>query len=177
MKSFTCDHCGKSSKHEFSGKIPICKKCEEKANRMAAGILFTNGDKILLLKRDGNSDHAGTWCIPGGRANANEQPIETAKRETKEECGHLEGYQFAHFHNQFGNRHFYTYLYVIKKPFDCELSKEHVSYKWVSLNKVEEMKLHPRFKESWKDYLKAIQKQFPSKNFAEWVKIRESCNL
>jgi 8-oxo-dGTP pyrophosphatase MutT (NUDIX family) len=142
--------------------------------RLGGGILFTDGKKILLLKRDGDSDNKGRWGIPGGRARENETPIEVAKRETKEECGSCEGVQFGHYQDVDGDHHFHTFLFAIKKPFDVEISKEHDDYKWASIKKIEEMRLHPRLKKAWPELLKAIKKKFPNKkSFKEWLDERD----
>lgn len=138
--------------------------------RLGAGILFTDGQKVLLLKRDSSSDYPGHWCIPGGRAKEGESPIDVAHREAKEECGNVEGHRFAHFHDKDGSHHFHTYLMAVDSPFDVRLSKEHDASEWVILNKVLDMKLHPKFKESWESYLRAIDKKFPKKiSFSEWL--------
>ncbi len=36
--------------------------------KRGAGILFTDGKQILLLKRSEGSDNPGTWGLPGGGA-------------------------------------------------------------------------------------------------------------
>jgi 8-oxo-dGTP pyrophosphatase MutT (NUDIX family) len=56
----------------------------------AAGILFlAPGKRALFLKRSGGAghDHAGEWCFPGGCAEDDETPEQTARREAKEEIG------------------------------------------------------------------------------------------
>jgi 8-oxo-dGTP pyrophosphatase MutT (NUDIX family) len=138
--------------------------------RMGAGILFSDGKSILLLKRGGNSDHKGTWGIPGGRAKEGEAPIETAKRETKEECGSAEGTRIEHFHEKDGAHHFHVYLFAVAKPFEIELSGEHTKGEWIPLDEVKEYDLHPKFKDAWSAYLHAIQKRFLRReHFSEWI--------
>jgi 8-oxo-dGTP diphosphatase len=141
--------------------------------RLGGGILFTDGQRILLLKRGGNSDYKGYWGIPGGRAKEGETPFDCAKRETKEECGSAEGQRFAHFHEKDGAHHFHIYLFSVAKPFDTELSAEHTDSKWVRLEDVEDMKLHPKFKEAWGSYVRAIKGRFPGRTkFLDWVNAR-----
>jgi 8-oxo-dGTP diphosphatase len=41
---------------------------------------------VLLIKRGGHP-YKGKWALPGGFVDANEWPIQTAKRELKEETG------------------------------------------------------------------------------------------
>ena len=140
--------------------------------RIGAGILYTDGEKILLLKRNG-SDNEGTWAIPGGKVEKGESYLDAARRESIEECGKVLGNRIEDFQSRDGAHHFYTYLYSVSKPFECELSKEHSKWKWVNLNEVEKMNLHPRFKESWPTFLRAIQKHFPlKKSFSEWLKTK-----
>lgn len=143
--------------------------------KMGAGIIFTDGEQILLLKRSDNSDYAAYWSIPGGKAKKDELPLDCARRESKEECGYNNGQRFAHFHTKDGAHSFHTYLFSVDKPFDVKLSNEHSDFKWVPLNEVSSMKLHPAFAESWPSHLKAIRKKFVNKNsFAEWLVIRSA---
>lgn len=146
--------------------------------RLGGGIIFTDGEKVLLLKRDDSSDYAGHWCIPGGKAKEGEAPLDVARREAKEECGTVEGQRFGHFHDKDGAHHFHTYLMAVEKPFDVRLSKEHDASEWTALNKVEGMKLHPKFKDAWPGYLRAIKKKFPSKtSFTDWCEGRKNVDL
>lgn len=129
-------------------------------SRMAAGILFTDGKKILLLRRSSDGDYGGYWGIPGGKAKKSEYPIDTARRESKEECGENHGERFDHFDAKNGFHHFHTYLYSVTKPFVVKLSKEHTDSKWASLDDVSKLQLHPKFKEIWPKFQKSIKKHF-----------------
>ncbi len=140
--------------------------------KRGAGILYTDGQHILLLKRGEKSDNAGTWGVPGGKAKKNEAPIDTALRETKEECGNApSGQQFANFLTKDGKHSFMCYLYSTDEQFDCTLSDEHTDYKWVPLDEVGKYNLHPKFKELWSRYKSAIENKFESRfsSFSEWV--------
>jgi mutator protein MutT len=57
----------------------------------AACIVWRNDERKeigLIHRRDDYPHHlSGQWFFPGGRVEINEQPSETALRETKEECG------------------------------------------------------------------------------------------
>lgn len=138
-----------------------------------AGILYTDGEKVLLLKRKSPSDHPGTWGIPGGRAKKGEVPIDTAQRETKEECGRLgEGQQFARFDNKNGAHRFHVFLYAAD-PFECTVSDEHSEARWVDIDEIKKLDLHPKLKESWPYYLKAIRRRFSKpESFSEWFQRR-----
>lgn len=139
-------------------------------HQSGAGILFTDGHSILLLKRKEPSDNAGTWGIPGGGAKKGETPIATAWRETKEECGASpQGYQFEKFHEKDGHHNFFVFMYRIPKPFECEISKEHSEAKWIPIKDLGQYKLHPKMTEHWPAYKRAIEKKFPKNSFSEWL--------
>lgn len=53
----------------------------------ASGILITNNGDGLFVKRTAVGDHAGEWCIPGGKTEAGESPLDGALRELQEEVG------------------------------------------------------------------------------------------
>lgn len=53
----------------------------------AAGILIVCNGEMLFIKRGAGSDHAGEWCIPGGKIDDGETSPEAAVRETFEEVG------------------------------------------------------------------------------------------
>lgn len=128
-----------------------------------AGILFTDGASILLLKRakeGASADHGETWGIPGGKTEQGESPIDTAVRETKEEAGNVEGTRFAQFDERDGRHVFTVFLYKVRNPFEIKLSNEHTESKWISLQELRNFPLHPKFEEHLPYYLKAIQRKF-----------------
>lgn len=52
-------------------------------HRIAAGALFVNGDRILLIHKT----YGNGWDIPGGYADTGESPAAACRRELKEELG------------------------------------------------------------------------------------------
>mgnify|MGYP002621788596 CR=1 FL=1 len=57
-----------------------------KKERSVAVIIENNEGKILLLQRgEGASHYRGKWESVGGKVDDNETPLQTAKREVKEE--------------------------------------------------------------------------------------------
>jgi len=145
--------------------------------KIGAGVLFTDGKKILLLKRNTKGDHFGTWSIPGGKVERGENPVDGANRESKEECGFAGGRKFGHYDDTSGRHHFHTYFHEVEKPFDVNLSDEHSDYKWVNLNDVNKLKLHPRFAENWEYFKRKIHKHFPRiKSFSDWLDHKEKTN-
>lgn len=143
--------------------------------KKGAGILFTDGDKVLLLRRKGGgaADHAGKWGIPGGKTEGNESPIETAKRECKEEIGGYEGTRVAQFDEVDGHHKFTVFVFKIDKPFDVSISEEHDKSEWIPIAELRSYPLHPEFEKHLPYYLKAIRQKI-SHSFAEWLIIRNA---
>ena len=104
-----------------------------------AGIFFTDGEQVLLLKKPD-----GKWGLPGGHAKEGESPIQTAIRESKEECGKVKGTRFG----SIKTGDWTSFFYKVNKPFKCKLSKEHTDWAWTPFEKMKDMKLHRRLKKS-----------------------------
>lgn len=137
--------------------------------RPVAGILFTDGKRLLLLKRasGGSQD---TWAFPGGRLDDGESPLEAAIREAKEEIGQAPGKKFASFTHVDGKIEYTTFMFAVDEPFEVELNHEHSKSKWVKLRKVKEYKLFPAISESMEKYIETIEKHFKrSLTFKEWL--------
>ena len=138
--------------------------------KVGAGIIFTDGKQILLLKRAESGDNFGKWSVPGGKVEKGETFIDGARRESEEECGHSSGQQFGYYDDVDGRFHFHTYFFAVEKTFEIKLSSEHSEGKWIDLDDVEKYNLHPKFKENWSSFKEKIKKRFPKiKSFSEWI--------
>lgn len=115
-----------------------------------AGImLITPQDEVLFLLRAPDANHPNTWDLPGGRADDNETPEETAKRECAEEIGaypygELSKIADTSSKDDSGSEvDFITYRQFIRHKFTPKIDKsEHTQYKWASLDDPPEP-LHP----------------------------------
>lgn len=146
--------------------------------KSAAGIFYTNGKKVLLLKKKKGKDK-GTWGLPGGGLEKGESPFVAAKRESKEEIGKYKGKIFGKvkerertFYKEKSNisHNWTTFFSKIDKPFKCKLSEEHTDWKWFDLNKINKIKLHPKFKKYLKKHLNLVEKEFKKQlSFKEWI--------
>ena len=143
-------------------------------SKRSAGIIFTDGKSILLLKRSGDCQHSGTWAFPGGHGKQGESDIATAIRETKEETGvkSIPGYRFDSLTSRDGHKRFTTFLYRVTSPFDCDLSDEHSDWLWVPFEDIKIKNLHPKLEENLSRYMKAIRRKVWS--FDEWRRITEA---
>lgn len=131
---------------------------------LGAGILHTDGKKVLLLYRSKETrEHPFTWACAGGGMENGESLFQTAKREAQEEIGSVKGRKVA----QFVGDPFVMYIFKVNKPFDVKLNHEHTKSEWVDLDKVEDYKLHPNFKKEWPKYFRAIEKN--NHSFSEWI--------
>jgi len=123
---------------------------------IGAGIVFVTPKKeILLLKKRNNK-----WTFPGGhREDYETQPIDTAKRECKEEIGFLpEGKIVGNFKiiKESKAQPIHSFFMLVKDSFMPILSYEHKDYKWVHIKRLKEENLTSVFKPYWKLYKKFI---------------------
>ena len=118
----------------------------------AAGILLIRGTQILLQHRAPWVHNGDTWGIPGGARDSHESVLEAAIREAKEETGidpvHLTPIQT--FSDDHGSWRYDTVIaYATDQLVAHELNDESHEVRWVEIEKVEELTLHPSFEKSW----------------------------
>ncbi len=98
-----------------------------------AGFVFFTPDKKILMLQKSNKK----WSLVGGHREKGEYPLQTAKRECKEEIGFLpkgEIVDFIKYKRTETNTWGFTFLMKVKETFRVSLSNEHVDYKWISIN-------------------------------------------
>lgn len=127
---------------------------ESKINRFnGAGIVFYDGERILLLKKPNRK-----WGFVGGKPIEEETPLETAKRESKEEIGVLKGENKKEIKINIRGNVYYTYIFKVKEPFnDIKLSDEHIDFSWVKIENLEKLKLSKIFEIALKDIIPALK--------------------
>jgi 8-oxo-dGTP diphosphatase len=118
----------------------------------AAGILIVRGSEILLQHRAPWVHNGDTWGIPGGARDSHESVLEAAIREAKEETGinpvHLTPIQT--FSDDHGSWRYDTVIaYASDELVAHELNDESHEVRWVEIDKVDELTLHPSFEKSW----------------------------
>lgn len=134
-------------------------------------ILKNKKREILILQAVNNGSYAGYYDLPGGRIDVNEFKVsltEIIEREIEEEIGeikfklkrkpvaigrHLIAKQYSSFKKDV--RCFYLFFEATYISGKIKISKEHIGYKWINLDKI---KLEDYFKsgilEGVKMYLK-----------------------
>jgi 8-oxo-dGTP pyrophosphatase MutT (NUDIX family) len=132
-----------------------------------AGIFFTNGSSVLLLRRS-DLRYRGQWDLPGGHAKVGESPIDNAIRETKEELGinKIPGIKIGNIKNIQQGKQYNLFFYKIENKFNIKLNNEHDDYEWVKFNKISKKRLIPKLKNSIKEYVDFIKNK--EKHIKEW---------
>jgi len=72
----------------------------ENRPKVGVGVLIFNKERKVLLGKRKNAHGEGSWCFPGGHLEFNEEPEDTAIRETMEEVGiKIKNLKRGHFTN------------------------------------------------------------------------------
>ena len=114
----------------------------------AAGILFVTADSALFMRRSGEGDHAGTWCIPGGKLEDGESAEDGAIRETYEEAGvHIKNDELQLWTRNLSTTpddevDFTTFRVRVSHQFTPRLSDEHNGWAWAPIDSPPQP-LHP----------------------------------
>ena len=110
------------------------------------------GDQILLQHRAPWVHNGDTWGIPGGARDSHESTIECAFREAVEETG-IQTHLLTPLHTFTDNHGGWRYDTVIAQASDAviahEVNDESHEVRWVDIEKVVELPLHPSFARSW----------------------------
>ena len=124
----------------------------------AAGIMIVRGHEILLQHRAPWVHNGDTWGIPGGARDSHETTIEGAFREAIEETG-IDTDLLTPLHTFTDDHGDWKYETVIARAaaglVAHEVNDESHEVRWVAIEKVDELPLHPSFAKSWPE-LKAL---------------------
>ncbi len=118
----------------------------------AAGILLVRGTQILLQHRAPWVHNGDTWGIPGGARDSHESTIEGAFREAVEETG-IDTALLTPLHVYCDDHGSWKYETVIARAEEGlvahEVNDESHEVRWVEMDEVNELTLHPSFEKSW----------------------------
>jgi len=112
--------------------------------------------KLLLMQRNPQKPQGGTWCVPGGKLEKGETPLDAVIREVNEECGIQlckENLRYCRkVFVRFPENDFVLHLFKAKlsaAPGILRIAlKEHSDYRWVTLDEAVQMNLIPGGKEN-----------------------------
>jgi 8-oxo-dGTP diphosphatase len=128
----------------------------------AAGILILRGHEILLQHRAPWVHNGDTWGIPGGARDSHESTLEGAFREAIEETG-IDTDLLTPLHTFTDDHGSWKYDTVIARAevglVAHEVNDESHEVRWVQIDLVSQMALHPSFAKSWPE-LKQLLNNF-----------------
>ncbi len=110
--------------------------------------IVDDGEHFLLLKRHPDKPEGGTWCLPAGKIEPGETPVQAMFRELEEETGyHAQGVDAQHVTSSFVRYPTYDFifhLFAIKIPARFEVCFEpqaHTEFRWVTYKEALELDL------------------------------------
>jgi ADP-ribose pyrophosphatase YjhB (NUDIX family) len=122
----------------------------------AAGLLLVAQGKALLQLRPSGVHEGGTWSVPGGAINHDEDPVDAALREAAEETGLKPATVCitSGWAEDCGGGWTYTTFvgavqHWIRGPLTPSANFESEQLEWVPLDEVAALPLHPGFRRSW----------------------------
>ena len=119
----------------------------------AAGLLVVSPEfEVLLQHRAAWSHFGGTWGMPGGARHEGESAVDAAVREAAEEAGVPADSLSVRFTSVL-DLGYWSYTTVVADASDRFIpvlsDPESIALRWVAVDDVDDLPLHPRFAESW----------------------------
>ncbi len=118
----------------------------------AAGLLVVTPSGQVLLQHRAPWSHSGdTWGVPGGARHPAESPESAARRETVEETGlDVAQAQVVGTHvDDHGTWSYTTLVATVPTALPVVPERESVALRWVPVEEVERLPLHPAFAAAW----------------------------
>jgi ADP-ribose pyrophosphatase YjhB (NUDIX family) len=118
----------------------------------AAGLLITDGARVVLQHRAAWTHEGGTWAVPGGARDSHEDPVTAALREVAEETtvdpAHVS--PFAQWVDDHGGWSYTTVLaHTTTQGGLAPANAESVAVSWWSVDDVARLPLHAGFAAAW----------------------------
>jgi len=143
---------GSRAVDKMFGKV---QESAEKEQDYGGCMFFTDGKKVLLLKRSPYAEHApGKWGLVCGHSIGEETPLATARREAGEEIGKVQGERIGTLGE---NNKYPVHIFKVKIPFECKLNDENDEWEWIRFEDLDDYDLHPLFKRSMDSYIKLVR--------------------
>lgn len=110
---------------------------------VVAGALFDAHGRLLLAERPPGKHMAGGWEFPGGKREANEERLDTLKRELREEIDIevLDAEPLISYEHEFIDRTIKLDLWFITKYTGTPRSLEGQNLRWVRLDQLDSVGL------------------------------------
>lgn len=118
----------------------------------AAGLLVTDGERVLLQHRAPWTHEGDTWAVPGGARDSNEAPIAAALREAGEETS-LDAGVIAPVGEWVDDHGGWSYVTIVARGAPglevVPINPESAAICWWPIGDVEALRLHRGFAASW----------------------------
>jgi 8-oxo-dGTP pyrophosphatase MutT (NUDIX family) len=126
----------------------------------AAGLLVVQRETGVLLQHRAEWSHfGGTWGLPGGARHEGESARDAALREANEEAG-VPAHELRPLFESVLDLGWWSYTTVVARadvPFTPVIGDaESIELRWVAVDDVENLPLHPRFGERWPALRRAL---------------------
>ena len=118
----------------------------------AAGLLLTDGTRVLLQHRAPWTHEGGTWAVPGGARDSHESPIVAAKREAAEETT-LDPASVVALTEWVDEHGGWSYTTIVARTLTADpiehTSPESTAVRWWPIGTVAALPLHYGFAAAW----------------------------
>jgi 8-oxo-dGTP diphosphatase len=118
----------------------------------AAGILITDGERVVLQHRAPWTHEGGTWALPGGARDSHEDPVSAALREAAEETtiDTRAVITFGEWVDEHGGWSYTTVLGRVVEGIELRPGNaESVDVRWWDIDEVGALPLHAGFAAAW----------------------------
>lgn len=120
-------------------------------------IILNDDNKMLLLQRSDKTSRAHGWDFAGGGVDKGEDPLDAAVREASEDTGlsinNIQILSTSHGHTDGGEYVMIGYAAHVPNDAEVQLSWEHESYKWMTIEEVKQVELPPAHRAIIEAYL------------------------
>jgi 8-oxo-dGTP pyrophosphatase MutT (NUDIX family) len=118
----------------------------------AAGLLITDGARVLLQHRAPWTHEGDTWAVPGGARDSHEDPITAALREAAEETA-LDPTEISPFSEWVDDHGGWTYTTIVARTGAhlrlAPANAESTAIRWWHFDEVAALPLHRGFAATW----------------------------
>lgn len=127
----------------------------------AAGLLAIDpSQRVLLQHRAPFSHQGGTWALPGGARDADEDALAGALREAWEEAA-VPAHAIEPWFEHVVDHGFWSYTTCVVRvvtEFEASVSDhESLELRWVHIDEVHTYDLHPAFADAWPTLLERMR--------------------
>jgi 8-oxo-dGTP pyrophosphatase MutT (NUDIX family) len=129
----------------------------------AAGLLITDGRRVVLQRRAEWVHEGGTWALPGGARDSSEDVVAAALREAMEEAA-LDPRAISPFDSWVDDHGGWSYTTVVSRavgPVDVRaVNAESDEIRWWTVPEVVSLRLHNGFAAAWPHLRTLISRAF-----------------